>query len=177
MTVLEIVKFPNPILKKKSKVVVVVDDNLRRMMDDMMETMYKTNGIGLAAVQVGVLLNVLVMNISYKKDDGIILGGEDIFMINPEIIYKSKDKSCYNEGCLSFPEIQVEVKRAKRVRVRFLNYFGKEQILDCDELLSTCVQHEMDHLNGITFVDYLSKLKRGILLKRYRKKYIKNENI
>ena len=174
MAVLEIVKFPNPILKKKSHPVKIVNDSLRNMMDNMLQTMYHTNGIGLAAVQVGVLKRVLVMNVGYNKDHEKVYGGKEIFMVNPEIIEKSKDSSCYKEGCLSFPAIQAEVKRPKKVKVRFLNYFGNEEFLECNDLLSTCVQHEIDHLNGVTFVDYISRLKREILLKKY---YKNNENL
>jgi peptide deformylase len=171
MTVLKIVKSPNPILKQPSKAIEIVDDKVRRLMDDMIETMYQANGVGLAAVQIGVLQRILVMNVSYETKDGKITGGQKIFMANPKIIKKSTEKFCYQEGCLSFPTIKAEINRPKKVTVRFLNYHGNEEILDCDELLSTCVQHEIDHLNGITFVDYLSKLKREILLKKYRKNH------
>jgi peptide deformylase len=171
MAVLKIVNFPNPTLKKTSEFVKIVDDKIRKIMDNMIETMYNNNGVGLAAVQVGILKRILVMDVKYSKENGIITEGEKIFMVNPEIVEKSKEQSTYNEGCLSFPTIQAEIKRPKKVKIKFLDYFGNVKFLDCDELLSTCVQHEIDHLNGITFVDYLSKLKREILLKKYHKNH------
>jgi len=169
MTILKIVKSPNDILHKKSKEVINVNDKTRLLMDNMIETMYKNNGVGLAAVQVGVLERILVIDVDYLKDDKKITKNNGIFMVNPQIIHKSKDSSSYNEGCLSFPKIQAEIKRPNKVKVKFLNYHGKEETMECEGLLSTCVQHEIDHLNGITFVDYLSRLKRNILLKKYRK--------
>lgn len=179
MNILPIIQFPNPLLKQISKPVEKVDEDLRKFMDDMIATMYVDRGVGLAAVQVGVLKRVLVMDVSYKIEecDGHhhghhhdhISNKKPIFLVNPEIIWSSQEKSIYCEGCLSFPEIRADIERPKLVKVKYLDYHGKEQILEADGLLATCVQHEIDHLNGITFVDYLSKLKREMLIKKMNK--------
>lgn len=174
MTILPLVTFPSPLLKQKSEEVDVIDKGLQDFMCNMIETMYQSSGVGLAAVQVGVLKRILVMDVNYKADfdqDYINIRNEKpIFMINPSIIEASKDVKAYQEGCLSFPSIRAEVKRPKKVTIKYLDYDGKNQELEAEGLLATCVQHEIDHLNGITFVDYLSKVKRDTLIKKVIKK-------
>ena len=179
MTILPIIIAPNPLLKKKSLPVTKVDDDLRKLMDNMLETMYNQKGVGLAAVQVGVLKRVIVMDVAYQIDecDGSnhnhhhnhISGQSPMFLINPEIIRSSKENSVYFEGCLSFPEIRANISRPENVAIKYLDYDGKEQILEANNLLATCIQHEIDHLNGITFINYLSKLKQEIILKKLQK--------
>jgi peptide deformylase len=184
MTILPIITFPNPLLKKVSKPVEKVDDELRKFMDQMLATMYADKGVGLAAVQVGVLKRVLVMDVEYNIEEEECDGNhhhghhhhhhkisnqKPMFLVNPEIISCSKDQSVYYEGCLSFPEMRADITRPQKVKVKYLDYNGKEQILEADGLLATCVQHEIDHLNGITFIDHLSRLKRDIIIKKLKK--------
>lgn len=173
MAVLPLVIAPDPRLKEVSKPVDAVDDELRAFMDDMVETMYASNGIGLAAIQVGVSKRILVMDIHYgssRYDDGEGDGDRNpMFLVNPEITWESDEQNVYEEGCLSFPGQYAEVERPKRVTVKFLDYHGNEQTMEADELLSTCVQHEMDHLNGIVFVDHVSKMKRDMIIRKLKK--------
>jgi peptide deformylase len=181
MTILPIVTFPDPLLKQVSKPVEKVDDALRQFMQDMLQTMYSEKGVGLAAVQVGVLKRILVMDVEYTVDDcdgdhhhghhhhHHISDQKPMFLINPEIVNCSKEESVYYEGCLSFPEMRADVSRPEKVKVKYLDYNGKEQVLEAEGLLATCVQHEIDHLNGITFVDHLSKLKREMIVKKLKK--------
>ena len=157
----KIVIEPDPILRKKSKILEKVDDELRKLMDDMLETMYDAPGIGLAAVQIGVLRRVIVLDIS-KSDEK----KNPLFLINPEIIYKSEKTSVYEEGCLSLPGHFAEIERPTECHIRYIDYFGKRKELKADGLLSTCLQHEVDHLNGVLFVDYLSKLKKDMIIKK-----------
>lgn len=178
MSILPLVIAPNPLLHKASEPVEKVDAALQKFMDDMVETMYAENGIGLAAVQVGVLKRVLVMDIDYKIegcDDGgchhshEITGKNPRYLVNPKIIKASKEMSHYFEGCLSFPDARADIVRPKEVEIEYLDYHGNKQILKADGILATCVQHEIDHLNGITFIDYLSKLKQEMILKKILK--------
>ena len=180
--ILPLIIAPDPLLKQVSKPVEKVDDALRAFMDDMVQTMYAQRGIGLAAVQVGVLKRVLVMDVDYEQDDnhyhdhthcgGVhVINTNPIYLVNPEIIEESPEMSIYNEGCLSFPDARAEVLRPKKVKVKYLDYQNCEQIREMDELLATCVQHEIDHLDGITFVDHISKLKRDLILKKMIKFY------
>jgi peptide deformylase len=180
MALLPLKIFPDPVLKKIAKEVEKVDSALQKLMDDMAQTMYDQKGLGLAANQVGVLKRVLVMDTTYDSprycsDHGC---NEDhqspedkntIFMVNPKIIKSSKETSKYPEGCLSFPELRAIVKRPKSVTVEYLDYHGKKQTINAEDLQATCVQHEIDHLDGITFVDHLSKIKREMLLKKLNK--------
>lgn len=182
--VLPIVLSPDPILNMVSEPVTKVDEQLQRFMDDMLATMYNAKGIGLAAVQVGVLKRVLTMDTSYEIDDSHldcsdrsccpgevkIKGRSPIFMVNPEIIEKSQELYTYKEGCLSFPESFSDVKRPKKVTVSFLDYNGATQELSFEGILAVCVQHEIDHLDGITFVDHISRMKREMILKKLAKK-------
>lgn len=178
MTILPLIIAPDPRLEVCSEEVPVVDDKIRKFLDDMLETMYAEEGIGLAAVQVGVHKRILVMDLNdrtgrYKKEGERAEGesSEDgpFFMVNPQIITESEEENIYEEGCLSFPEQRALVTRPKKVKVKYLDYHGKEQILECDGLLATCVQHEIDHLNGVVFIDHLSKLKHDVIMRKMKK--------
>ena len=157
----KIVIEPDPILRKKSSLIENVDDQVRKLMDDMLLTMYEAPGIGLAAVQVGILRRVIVIDIS--KDDQ---KKKPIFLVNPKIVLRSKKTSIYEEGCLSLPGHFAEIERPKECEVNYIDYHGKERKLKAKGLLSTCIQHEVDHLDGVLFVDYLSKLKRNMIIKK-----------
>ena len=152
---------PDPLLRKKSETLEKVDDDLRKLMDDMLETMYSAPGIGLAAVQIGILKRLIVIDIS--KDDQ---EKKPFFLVNPKIVYTSKKTSVYEEGCLSLPGHFAEIERPSECHLNYLDYHGKEKILKADGLLSTCIQHEIDHLDGILFIDYLSKLKKDMIIKK-----------
>ena len=157
----KIVIEPDPILRKESKPIEKVDDELRRLLDDMLETMYAAPGIGLAAVQVGILKRLIVIDISKDKDKK-----EPLFLINPKIISKSKQTSTYEEGCLSLPGHFAEIERPAKCEINFIDYNGKKKEIKADGLLSTCIQHEVDHLDGVLFIDYLSKLKKDMIIKK-----------
>ena len=157
----KIVIEPNPILRKKSEILEKVDDELRGLLDDMLETMYSAPGIGLAAVQVGILKRAIVIDVSKDKEKK-----NPFFLINPEIISKSKNTSTYEEGCLSLPGYFAEIERPAECQVKYIDYFGKKKEIKATGLLSTCIQHEIDHLNGVLFIDYLSKLKRDMIVKK-----------
>lgn len=161
-----IITVPDPVLREKANEVARVDDALRTQMDKMLRTMYDAPGIGLAANQVGLLNRVLVMDLSRRTEED---PAKPIFMVNPEVIWKSDEISVLEEGCLSIPHQYAEVERPARVRVRYLDYHGKDVELEAEGLLSHCVQHEIDHLNGVLFIDYLSTLKRNMLLKKVDK--------
>ena len=164
MALLPILTAPDPRLKKKSKPVDTVDAETRQLMDDMLETMYAAPGIGLAAPQVGVLQRVIVLDID-REDTKT----GPLFMANPEIVEASDEDAVYEEGCLSVPEHYSDVVRPARVTVRYLDRDGKRQDLACEGLLSTCVQHEIDHLDGILFIDHISALKRNMILRKLLK--------
>ena len=164
MSILTIITAPDPRLKLIAKPVDKVDDSTRAFLDDMLETMYASEGIGLAATQVGDLRRMLVLDVAQK--DG---GKEPMFFINPEITWESDDKNIYMEGCLSLPGHFAEVKRPKKVKIKFIDYHGKSQEIEADELLATCIQHEIDHLDGIVFVDHISMIKRDIILRKLKK--------
>lgn len=164
MTVLPILIIPNAILKTVAEPVETVDDELRAFMDNMVDTMYDAPGIGLAAVQVGMLKRVTVIDVSRDKEEPQLL-----HFVNPEITWVSDDLSVYDEGCLSIPEIYEEVERPAECRVSFLDYDGKPQEIKCDGLLATCIQHEVDHLDGILFIDHISRLKRERITKKFVK--------
>ena len=151
-------------LKRKSDPVTVVDDELRVLMDDMLETMYAAPGIGLAAIQVGVPKRVIVMDLSRGED-----AKEPRFFINPEILWASEETRGYEEGCLSVPEIYDEVERPAKVRIRYLGYDGQQVEEDAEGLYAVCIQHEMDHLEGVLFLDHLSRLKRERAVAKVRK--------
>lgn len=163
MAILELVTAPDPRLAICSQEVEQVTPNLQQFMDDMVETMYAEEGIGLSAVQVGKHLRVLVMDM---QEDG---EKNPIYMVNPKIIKSSDDENIYEEGCLSFPGQRAMVTRPTEVTVEYLDYNGKKQTMECDGLLATCVQHELDHLNGVVFIDHVSKLKRELILRKVKK--------
>ena len=157
----KIVIEPDPILRKKSENLEKVDNELRLLLDDMLETMYAAPGIGLAAVQVGILKRLIVIDISKDKEKK-----NPIFLINPEIIFKSKKTSIYEEGCLSLPGHFAEIERPEECHIKYIDYDGKKKEMKANGLLSTCIQHEIDHLNGKLFIDYLSKLKKDMIIKK-----------
>ena len=152
---------PDPILRKKCEPLEKVDDDIRKLMQDMLETMYDAPGIGLAAVQIGILKRLIVIDISKdeKKRD-------PLFLINPVILKSSKKTSTYEEGCLSLPGQFAEIERPAECLLKYIDLSGKEKELKAEGLLSTCIQHEVDHLNGILFIDYLSKLKKDMIIKK-----------
>ena len=161
MSLKNIIIEPDPILRKESEHVENIDDNIRKLLDNMLETMYAAPGIGLAAVQVGILKRVIVIDISKNEEKKTPL-----FLINPEIISKSKKTSVYEEGCLSLPGHFAEIERPAECQIKFVDYNGKEKELLANGLLATCIQHEVDHLNGVLFIDYLSKLKKDMIIKK-----------
>ena len=164
MAIRPIITIPDPRLKLVSEPVAVVDDSIRALVDDMFDTMYDAPGIGLAAIQIAVPKRVLVMDLAREGEDK-----QPMVLINPEILSVSDEMASYDEGCLSIPEYYEEVERPARVRVRFLDRDGKSQEIDADGLLATCVQHEMDHLNGVVFIDHISRLKRERCIKKFAK--------
>ncbi|HEC01783.1 MAG TPA: peptide deformylase [Sphingomonadales bacterium] len=164
MAILPIITVPDPILKTVSAPVVAVDDDLRALMDDMLETMYAAPGIGLAAIQVGKPLRLLVMDLA---EDGT--APDPQYYINPEITWTSDELTTYNEGCLSVPEQYADIDRPSECKLTYLDYDGKEQSVHATGLFATCIQHEMDHLNGIVFIDYLSTLKKNMAVRKVKK--------
>ena len=174
MAIKEIIKVPNPILKKISKPVKEVNDEIRSILDDMLDTMYDAPGIGLAAIQIGIPLRMLVIDISKEEKK------DPLFLINPEIVEPSKDLSSFEEGCLSVPGIWEEIERPDKCKVKFLNRKGKKQEKKCNGLLATVIQHEMDHLEGIVFVDHLSRLKKDLSIKKsikFQKNPVKEDRL
>lgn len=176
MAILPIYVAPHPVLKKIAEPVSEVTDAHRKLMDDMLHTMYAAPGIGLAAPQVGQSLRILIIDVDQPKVDDEVPGfdpmsrkGKPQFFVNPEITWESEELNTYDEGCLSLPGQFAEVERPKQVKVKFLDYHGKQQEIECDGLLATCIQHEMDHLNGVLFVDHLSTLKRDIVMRKLKK--------
>jgi peptide deformylase len=164
MALREILVVPDPVLKQVSSPVEVVDDELRALMDDMLETMYAAPGIGLAAVQVGVPKQVIVMDLAGQDEPPA-----PRYFVNPEILWASEDTAPYEEGCLSVPEIFDEVERPSQVKLKYLGYDGQEVIEDAEGLFAVCIQHEMDHLKGVLFIDYLSRLKRDRAVAKVKK--------
>ncbi len=152
---------PDPILRKKCEPLDKVDDSVRKLMNDMLETMYAAPGIGLAAVQIGILKKLVVIDISKEEEKK-----NPLFLINPEIVYKSNQTSVYEEGCLSLPGQFAEIERPSECTLNYIDYDGKKKELKAKGLLATCIQHEVDHLNGILFIDYLSKLKKDMIIKK-----------
>ena len=165
MALRPILTVPDPVLKQKSRPIEggVTDDH-RRLMDDMLETMYAAPGIGLAAIQVGVPLRIIVMDLSGKDEPKA-----PRFFVNPEILEKSEEMAPYEEGCLSVPDIYDDVVRPARVKLKFLDYEGREVVEDADGLFAVCIHHEMDHLEGVLFIDHLSRLKRETAVRKVRK--------
>ena len=175
MTVRKIITEPNKILREKSLRVENVDQDIKKLMDDMLETLYAAPGIGLAAIQVGVAKRVIVTDINRDRNTDKEPKKDPMYFVNPEITWKSEDKFTYEEGCLSVPNQFAEIDRAKQCHVKYLDYNGNPQELNADGLLATCIQHEIDHLEGILFIDYLSKLKKEMIIKKLSKQ--KKENV
>jgi peptide deformylase len=174
MAILPLIIAPDPRLKKISEPVEKIDADLQNFMRDMLETMYENKGLGLAAVQVGVHKRIIVMDIAqgsirYDGTHNPDAEPDPLYLINPEITEESEEIFTFEEGCLSFPAQFAEVDRPKKVTVKYLDFFGKPQTKTFENLASVCIQHEIDHLNGVTFVDYLSKMKRDYIIKKLDK--------
>ncbi len=178
MTILPIVLSPNPLLKQESTVIKEITPEIRKLSEDMFETMYASNGVGLCAVQVGVLKRLMVVDVEWgspryaeaeMKEDAPRKTGNPIVLINPAIVERSRELRVYDEGCLSFPGHYSEVERPDIITVEYLDLQGKKQRLQADGLLSTCIQHEMDHMDGIVFVDHISRIKRDMILRKMKK--------
>jgi peptide deformylase len=164
MTIRKILTEPNKLLRQISEPVEKVGVEEKKLMDDMLDTMYEAPGIGLAAIQIGIPKRIIVMDISRDEKKK-----EPRYFVNPTIKNKNKEKSIYEEGCLSVPDQFAEIERPNACEVEYLDYDGKKQILKAEGLLATCIQHEMDHLEGILFIDYLSKLKKSMIIKKLSK--------
>ncbi|ARQ08507.1 peptide deformylase [Rhizobium etli] len=164
MTIKPLIILPDPVLRQLSKPIERVDADLQRLADDMLETMYDAPGIGLAAIQIGVPRRILVIDVSREGEEK-----QPQVFINPEIVKSSDDRSVYEEGCLSIPDYYAEVERPATVSVKYLDREGKEQMVEADGLLATCLQHEIDHLNGVLFIDHISRLKREMVIKKFTK--------
>ena len=164
MSTRPLVILPAPLLRLSSAPIARVDDGVRKLAEDMLETMYAAPGIGLAAVQVGEMNRLITIDVSHDED-----AREPRVFVNPEILWKSEEMSVYEEGCLSIPEFYEEVERPARVRVRYTNLAGEPEEMEADGLLATCLQHEIDHLDGVLFIDHISKLKRDRVTKKFVK--------
>jgi peptide deformylase len=164
MSLLPILTAPDPRLKQISQPVKAVDAEIRKLMDDMLETMYQAPGIGLAAPQVGVLKRIIVLDLAREGEEP-----QPLRMANPEIVWVSDDDAVYNEGCLSVPEHYADVARPAQCRIRYLDQDNKAREMEADGLLATCLQHEIDHLDGVLFIDHLTSLKRNIILRKLLK--------
>ena len=164
MALLPIITAPDPRLKIKARPVAAVDDAVRRLMDDMLETMCKAIGIGLAAPQVGVGKRVIVLDVAREGEQP-----QPMMLANPEILWRSADLATVSEGCLSLPEHYADVTRPAEIRLRYLDYQNEIREIEASGLLATCIQHEMDHLDGVLFVDHISMVKRGMILRKLAK--------
>ena len=164
MTIKPLIILPDPILRQVSAPIETVDGEVRKLADDMLETMYDAPGIGLAAIQIGVPRRMLVLDVSKDGEDKTPL-----VFINPEVVAASDARSVYEEGCLSIPDYYAEVERPAAIAVRHLDREGREQVTEADGLLATCLQHEIDHLNGVLFIDHISKLKREMVIRKFTK--------
>ena len=164
MTIKPLIILPDPILRQVSKPIETVDSEVKKLADDMLETMYDAPGIGLAAIQIGVARRLLVLDVSKDGEEK-----KPLVFINPEIVSSSDARSVYEEGCLSIPDYYAEVERPATIAVKHLDRDGKEQIVEADGLLATCLQHEIDHLNGVLFIDHISKLKREMVIRKFTK--------
>ena len=170
MSVKTILTEPNKILRQVSNPVEKIGEDERKIMDDMLDTMYAAPGIGLAAIQIGIPKRIIVMDISRDENKK-----EPRYFVNPIIRNKNKEKTRYEEGCLSVPDQFAEIERPNKCEIEYLDYDGKRQLLKADGLLATCIQHEMDHLEGILFIDYLSKLKKSMIIKKLSKFKVNRE--
>jgi peptide deformylase len=164
MTIKPLIILPDPVLREVSRPIETVNDDIRRLADDMLETMYDAPGIGLAAIQIGVPRRMLVIDVSKDGEEKAPL-----VFINPEIVRTSDERSVYEEGCLSIPDYYAEVERPAALTVNYVDREGKAQSVDADGLLATCLQHEIDHLNGTLFIDHISKLKREMVIRKFTK--------
>ena len=164
MTIKPLIILPDPILRQVSKPIETMDSEVKKLADDMLETMYDAPGIGLAAIQIGVARRMLVLDVSKDGEDK-----QPLVFINPEIVSSTDARSVYEEGCLSIPDYYAEVERPAGITVKHLDRDGKEQLTDADGLLATCLQHEIDHLNGVLFIDHISKLKREMVIRKFTK--------
>jgi peptide deformylase len=164
MSIKPLIILPDPVLRQVSKPVERFDSALQKLTDDMLETMYDAPGIGLAAIQVGEPVRMLVIDLAKEGETP----APHVF-VNPQILESSDARSVYEEGCLSIPDYYAEVERPASVRVKYLDRYGKEQEIQAEGLMSTCLQHEIDHLNGVLFIDHISKLKRDMVVKKFRK--------
>ncbi|MCP4184922.1 MAG: peptide deformylase [Hyphomicrobiales bacterium] len=191
MSIKPIITIPDPVLREVSKSVERVDDDLQLLLDDMLETMYDAPGIGLAAIQIGIPLRIVTVDVGERsiEEERVADDSDDIeenaepaesdqeppltpnplFLINPQIMTRSDERSVYEEGCLSIPEFYAEVERPAVCRIRYLDRAGKQQELEADDILATCIQHEIDHLDGTLFIDHISKLKRDRVVKKFTK--------
>ena len=172
MAIKTIITEPNKILRQVSTSVVSVGIEEQKLMNDMLETMYQANGIGLAAIQIGVPKRIIVLDISKNEENK-----NPMYFVNPIIKNKNQENSTYEEGCLSVPNYFAEVDRPKNCEVEYLDYNGNKKILKADGLLATCIQHEMDHLEGILFIDHLSKLKKSMIIKKLSKLKSKEDRV
>ena len=172
MAIKKILVEPNKLLRQVSQPVAEVDKQIQKIMDDMLETMYSANGIGLAAIQIGVPKNLIVIDLLTKEKKK-----NPMFFVNPKIIKKSSKMSKYEEGCLSIPNLFAEIQRPSDCEIEYLDYEGNKTSLKATGLLATCIQHEMDHLKGILFIDYLSKLKRDRILKKLLKQNLEQKRL
>ena len=172
MAIKTILTEPNKILRQVSNPVDHVGEEEQKLMDDMLETMYAAPGIGLAAIQIGIPKRIIVMDINREKENK-----NPLHFVNPEIVWKADEDIIYEEGCLSVPNQFAEINRPKECHVKYLDYFGQPQLLKAQGLLATCIQHEIDHLEGILFIDYLSKLKKTMIIKKLSKQKGKSERI
>ncbi|WP_067339878.1 peptide deformylase [Stappia indica] len=164
MTKRDIIILPDPKLRLVSEPVASVDDAVRQLADDMLDTMYDAPGIGLAAIQIGVPTRMLVLDVAREGETPA-----PMVVINPEVVWESEERSVYQEGCLSIPEYYEDVERPQRIGLRFLDREGAQREIEADGLLATCLQHEIDHLNGVLFIDHISKLKRDRVVKKFQK--------
>jgi len=164
MSIKKIITIPDPLLRQVSKPVTTINDSLKKLANDMLETMYDAPGVGLAAIQVGEPIAMLVVDVAGKDE-----APAPLIVINPEIVWRAETRSVYEEGCLSIPEYYAEVERPASVRVRFTDLNEKIHEEHVEGLLATCIQHEIDHLNGQLFIDHISKLKRDIVIRKFKK--------
>ena len=167
MALRNIITLPDPRLRLVSAPIAAVDDAIRALMDDMLETMYAAPGVGLAAIQIGVQKRVIVLDVAKREEEQA--APRPLCLANPEVFWASEERATSQEGCLSIPEMYEDVERPARVRARFLDREGRAQEIEADGILATCLQHEVDHLNGVLFIDHISRLKRELLMKKYRK--------
>lgn len=167
MAIRDIITLPDPRLRLVCPPVERVDDSIRALMDDMLETMYAAPGIGLAAIQIAVETRVIVLDVAKREDEAATPA--PLCLANPEIVWSSQERATAQEGCLSIPDIFEDVERPARVRARFLDREGRTQEIEAGGILATCLQHEIDHLNGVLFIDHVSRLKRDLILRKYNK--------